>query len=794
VSGKPFVRTLLIALALTQIGQGPARAETYEIPVTVHSDVQLRHADDPYVERGNPDETLNVGGATAHTDTSGFVLVQVPLPQPYPVTTQLRGRYCIVHRMDGNDARWEGIGAPGVPLLIKWDDTDSHPAERDCYYSVNRAHQWIKAIDSNFTRLDFPCVARVNLEGSCNSYYDGASINFTKAGGGCVNMAQMADIVIHEYGFLISQYIYSPAPPPVSSGMADALADCLAQTITNDRYIGWGMQGGDDYLRDGLNRRQYPGAECVGDVHCLAEILMGAMWMTRTNLIHSLGFDQGRAVYDHLLWYTWKTKQNNMPDFLIQLLMQDDDNGRLADGTPHWDEICEAFEAHGLPCPEITEYISINHTPLEDQWAPDGGSFEVVSLITPVNCGTLVPDSVRIFYSTDRGANWSSALMTATGTPNEYHGTIPIRFCATLVDYYLRARSTTGIVATDPPRAPAEDRYSFMIGYIDTAMNDDAEIDRGWTIGAIGDGATAGIWERVDPVGKIDPGGEVVQPEDDHTPATGTRCWVTDGRGGYYMNYDVDGGATTFFSPRFDWRDTGERGVGCLDFWAFFANELVVDDTLRASISSDDGVTWRDLVKIYGVDKNEWRRYRGYFTNAQLPFGDQMRVRFQIADYNTSLTEGAIDDVRITRAICLGYHPGACCYPNGVCLITSEPGCSGLWRGEGTGCAPDLCPASGLDDVQPLLVLRLETARPNPSAETTTIRFVLPQAANARLDIFDSSGRLIRCLVDRYLSPGTHEVGWNGRSDRGLDAPSGLYFCRLTAGGRSLRTTILRTR
>lgn len=80
-------------------------------------------------------------------------------------------------------------------------------------------------------------------------------------------------------------------------------------------------------------------------------------------------------------------------------------------------------------------------------------------------------------------------------------------------------------------------------------------------------------------------------------------------------------------------------------------------------------------------------------------------------------------------------------------------------------------------------VFRLEPNAPNPFNPSTTIRFDLPAQARTTLRIYDVSGRLVRTLVDEVLSRGTrHEAVWDGRTDGGREAPSGVYFYRLTAG------------
>jgi len=79
-------------------------------------------------------------------------------------------------------------------------------------------------------------------------------------------------------------------------------------------------------------------------------------------------------------------------------------------------------------------------------------------------------------------------------------------------------------------------------------------------------------------------------------------------------------------------------------------------------------------------------------------------------------------------------------------------------------------------------------AAPNPFNPQTTLRFDLHNAALARLAIYDLRGRLVRSLVDEYLSPGVHETTWNGRDDKGAQVASGTYLARIDAGAQQATT------
>jgi DNA-binding beta-propeller fold protein YncE len=72
---------------------------------------------------------------------------------------------------------------------------------------------------------------------------------------------------------------------------------------------------------------------------------------------------------------------------------------------------------------------------------------------------------------------------------------------------------------------------------------------------------------------------------------------------------------------------------------------------------------------------------------------------------------------------------------------------------------------------------------PNPLQASATISFALGREADARLEIYDLAGRLVRRLVAGRLPAGERSVGWDGRDDRGRNVAAGLYLMRLSASG-----------
>jgi hypothetical protein len=90
--------------------------------------------------------------------------------------------------------------------------------------------------------------------------------------------------------------------------------------------------------------------------------------------------------------------------------------------------------------------------------------------------------------------------------------------------------------------------------------------------------------------------------------------------------------------------------------------------------------------------------------------------------------------------------------------------------------------------------LRIAAIVPNPTKHEALIRFAVPAGLNQSIsiEVIDLSGRLVRALSAGSRPPGFHSLLWDGRAADGSLAPSGMYFCRLQAGGhRSVRRLAL---
>jgi subtilisin-like proprotein convertase family protein len=90
-----------------------------------------------------------------------------------------------------------------------------------------------------------------------------------------------------------------------------------------------------------------------------------------------------------------------------------------------------------------------------------------------------------------------------------------------------------------------------------------------------------------------------------------------------------------------------------------------------------------------------------------------------------------------------------------------------------------------------VVALALSQSLPNPARGTAAIRFDLPRSAAIDLAVFDVAGRRVMTLFSGIGEAGSHEAIWRGLDEAGRVMPSGIYFYRLQAEGRTLTRKLM---
>jgi len=94
-------------------------------------------------------------------------------------------------------------------------------------------------------------------------------------------------------------------------------------------------------------------------------------------------------------------------------------------------------------------------------------------------------------------------------------------------------------------------------------------------------------------------------------------------------------------------------------------------------------------------------------------------------------------------------------------------------------------PSSDSDNAIVPHATALKANYPNPFNPSTTILFDVARSGHVSLDIYNTKGQKVICLVDENKPAGSHIVHWNGVDSSGHSVASGIYFYRMTADGYS---------
>lgn len=102
---------------------------------------------------------------------------------------------------------------------------------------------------------------------------------------------------------------------------------------------------------------------------------------------------------------------------------------------------------------------------------------------------------------------------------------------------------------------------------------------------------------------------------------------------------------------------------------------------------------------------------------------------------------------------------------------------------------------SGVQEELPALASRLalDVGRQPCISQPVRISYEIPAGGAVRLDIFDQTGRRVKELGNRWAQPGTYGASWDGLTDKGTRASTGVYFVRLTCGKQGITRKLVLT-
>ncbi|HMS56787.1 MAG TPA: hypothetical protein PKA27_15440 [Fimbriimonadaceae bacterium] len=584
------------------------------------------------------------GGNSAYTDANGNYTVPNAGSGQVTVNATLTGRWVRAVNNAGANHTLSQIITPPGPANFLFNPTPQSliTAQVNAFIHTERVHNFAKQYVPTYPGIDIQMPANVNLANTCNAFYNGSSINFYQAGGGCPNTAY-STVVYHEYGHHLVG-----AAGTAQGAYGEGAGDTTAALLADSPSLGMDFLGvGAGPLRSCYNSITYPNNLAI---HTAGQVLSGSFWLTHDALIARYGNRaQSLEIIRPLFLSSVLLRPAGIsPQVTIDVLTLDDTDGNIYNGTPHYPQIRQGFNAKGLTAPDL-EFLSIRALQIPGEFV----QYEYNDVLIPMTAqfqdvtGTLNPASPKVVSRVNGGA-WTSLPMDEIQDPGIYFGYIEQPGCGDVVEYYFEATDMNGNVERFPDAGPAAPLTVIVGRSLQNVFTDSFESALSWTVSNTS--LTSGAWVRGNPNG-TNLNGVPAQPEND-SGDTGTLCMFTaqGAAGGAVGDADVDGGPTRVVSPAFSLAG----GNGVIEYSRWYFNDDG-DDAFSVEISNDGGATW---VTVEGVTytaanaNNQWKRVKFLASRFVTP-SSNMRLRFSATDNpNNSITEAAIDNVVINKVIC----------------------------------------------------------------------------------------------------------------------------------------------
>src|SRR4030095_7753491 len=130
-------------------------------------------------------------------------------PQQYMRTT-LSGRFVRMNDDCGavnekslfnSDLNFDLGFGPGTACVVPPGHSagDTH-ASRSGFYELNRLIEQAKGYLPANTWLQGQLTANMNIQDTCNAFWNGSTVNFFRSGGGCANTGEIAAVFLHDGG------------------------------------------------------------------------------------------------------------------------------------------------------------------------------------------------------------------------------------------------------------------------------------------------------------------------------------------------------------------------------------------------------------------------------------------------------------------------------------------------------------------------------------------------------------------------------------------------------------------
>lgn len=320
-------------------------AHKYNFEGKISGTYYSRHPNTEPVTTGMPYISVRTGGIFTRRNYTADKEGNLVVPGQSEVLLKLLSPIVRVTNSTGSDVSLSATG----DALFDPEEQGTY-AETTTFFHTTVINDWTREVLANNTSwLDNQITASVNINSSCNAFYNG-SINFFNAGSRqardgrqltCNNTGEIADVVYHEWGHGLDDNTGGIADGAFSEG----IGDIVSMLITNSPQLGPYFIADGSPVRNLDDEYQYPPAADKREVHTEG-LIIGSTWYHLTQaLIEKYGMEVGRDTARRLFLPSLYTSSRYTQQYAAIVAQDSERDGSKG---PNFCLINAAFARHGL--------------------------------------------------------------------------------------------------------------------------------------------------------------------------------------------------------------------------------------------------------------------------------------------------------------------------------------------------------------------------------------------------------------------------------------------------------------
>ncbi|PKL79588.1 MAG: hypothetical protein CVV25_07500 [Ignavibacteriae bacterium HGW-Ignavibacteriae-4] len=327
---------------------------THELKTTVEvfTNIKEESALSPVVRVPADYQTINIKGKQYTTGLDGKL--ELDLNTDEQIVVNFEGPWAKFENQVFEQGKINTEIKAGENNVIEWNDSNSDIRERMVVHHLNKIRDYYKAFDTTKKAMDFQMELlfdkSTRFGTSPNAYSGGSVIGFVNINDKSARLSETPTVLYHEYGHSINKLLYQELGQQegmVNGAANEGIADITAALMVDDSRVGYGAYTADpnQIIRNCKNNFKYPD-DIIGESHHDSQILSGALW----DLRELTDLETVRNIA-HFARYGLPDDEENdvcFSEWLIEVLVADDDDGDLTNGTPNSKAIITAFDNHNI--------------------------------------------------------------------------------------------------------------------------------------------------------------------------------------------------------------------------------------------------------------------------------------------------------------------------------------------------------------------------------------------------------------------------------------------------------------